>query len=334
MFAAVDFFAEEKPMINRVVIAALACFAASAHAQDVSSYPARTVTVIVPYAPGTGADILSRILGPRLTERWKVPVITENRAGAAGNIGTDYVAKAAPDGYTLLFTATSFGTNPAMNARLPFDPVKSFTPVILLATGALAVVVNPQLPIRNMREFIDYAKRQGGKMNYSSGGQGGPQHLGMELIKLETGIDVVHIPYKSITQGLADLAAGQVQASVSALQTAAPLVSAGKLRMIGVMSPERARTYPDVPTLPEQGLPNLVMETWYGVFAPTGTPPAIIQKINLELNENLKQEAIRSVLAKQGLDAAGGPPERFGKLVVSEIPRWKRVAAAAGIKPE
>jgi tripartite-type tricarboxylate transporter receptor subunit TctC len=326
-------------MINRhlavgIALAAQGLAAAAALAQEASPYPNRAVTIIVPYAPGTGADILSRILGPRLTERWKVPVVTENRAGAAGNIGTDYVAKAAPDGYTLLFTATSFGTNPALNARLPFDPIKSFTPVILLATGALAVVVNPDLPIRNMREFIDYAKRQNGKMNYSSGGQGGPQHLGMELIKLETGIDVTHIPYKSITQGLADLAAGQVQASVSALQTAAPLVSAGKLRMIGIMSAERARTYPDVPTLPEQGLPNLVMETWYGVFAPAGTPPAIVQKINAELNENLKQEAIRAVLAKQGLDAAGGPPERFGKLVAMEIPRWKRVAAAAGIKPE
>jgi tripartite-type tricarboxylate transporter receptor subunit TctC len=311
-----------------------AAFSLGALAQDVSSYPARPVTVIVPYAPGTGADILSRVLGPRLTAAWKQPVVTENRAGAAGNIGTDYVAKAAPDGYTLLFTATSFGTNPALNAKLPFDPIKSFSPVILLATGALAVVVNPELPIRNMREFIDYAKKQGGKMNYSSGGQGGPQHLAMELIKLETGIDVTHIPYKDITRGLADLAAGQVQASVSALQTATPLTNAGKIRMIGIMSPERAKAYPDVPTLKEQGLPTLEMETWYGVFAPAGTPPAIVAKINGELNEHLKQPEIRAVLAKQGLDAAGGPPKRFGDLVEREIPRWKRVAVAAGIKPE
>jgi tripartite-type tricarboxylate transporter receptor subunit TctC len=319
--------------LSRVALGVLAgLWLGAAAAQD--NYPARIITVVVPYAAGTGADILSRILGPRLTERWKVPVITENRAGAAGNIGSDYVAKAAPDGYTLLFTATSFGTNPALNANLPFDPIKSFMPVILLATGALCVVVNPELPVRNMREFIDFVKRQPGKLNYSSGGRGGPQHLGMELIKLETGIDIVHIPYKEITRGLADLAGGQVQASVSALQTAAPLVNGGKLRMIGIMSPERARAFPDVPTLAEQGLPSLQMETWYGVFAPAGTPQAIVQKINAELNEHLRQAAVREVLAKQGLDAAGGPPERFGELVRMEIPRWKRVAAAAGIKPE
>ncbi|MSQ53678.1 MAG: tripartite tricarboxylate transporter substrate binding protein [Betaproteobacteria bacterium] len=305
-----------------------------ASAQDAANYPSRTVSIVVPYASGTGADILSRILGPMLSERWKSPVITDNRAGASGNIGAEYVSKAAPDGHTLLFTATSFGTVPALVASMPFDPIKSFTPVILLATGALCVVVNPEQPARSMREFVDSAKRQPGKLNYPSGGRGGPQHLGMELIKLELGIDVVHIPYKEITRGVVDLVTGQVQVMVSALQTVAPQVNAGKLRMLGVMSPERARAYPEVPSLKEQGMANLLMETWYGVFAPAGTPAAIVQKLNAELNENLKQATVRAVLAKQGLDAAGGPAERFGDLVKMEIPRWKRVAAAAGIKPE
>ncbi|MFM9968455.1 MAG: Bug family tripartite tricarboxylate transporter substrate binding protein [Burkholderiales bacterium] len=328
-------------MINRhrIVAGMIAALATvfgqgSAYAQDAGTYPSKTVTLLVPYAVGTGADILSRILGPMMSERWKVPVVTENRAGASGNIGADFVSKAAPDGHTLLVTATSFGTVPALVATMPFDPIKSFTPVILLATGALTVVVNPDVPARTMREFVDFAKRQPGKLNFPSGGRGGPQHLGMELINLELGINVVHIPYKEITRGVVDLVTGQVQVMVSALQTVAPQVNAGKLRMIGVMSPERARAYPDVPTLNEQGMPNLQMETWYGVFAPAGTPAGIVQKINAELNENVKQANVRAVLAKQGLDSAGGTPERFGDLVKMEIPRWKRVAAAAGIKPE
>jgi tripartite-type tricarboxylate transporter receptor subunit TctC len=327
-------------MINPRAVAgiALAALAAgwlgAACAQDASSYPGRTVTLVVPYTPGTGADILSRVLGPRLGERWKVPVVTDNRAGATGSIGADYVAKSVPDGHTLLFTATSFGTNPALSQQLPFDPIRSFAPVALLATGALVVVVNAQVPAKSMREFIDLVKRNPGKLNYSSPGVGGPQHLAMELIKLETGIDIVHVPYKASAGAVSDLVAGQVQAMVSSLQTAAPQVAAGKLRMIGLMSAERAKAFPDVPTLKEQGLPELEVETWYGVFAPAGTPAAIVAKINAELNAELKQAPIREVLARQGLDAAGGPPERFAELVKREIPRWKRVVSAARIKAE
>ena len=177
-------------------------------------------------------------------------------------------------------------------------------------------------------------KRSPGKLNYSSPGIGGPQHLAMELIKLETGINIVHVPYKEASRAVSDVVAGQVQAMASSLQTVAPMVTAGKLRMVGVMAPERQRAFPDVPTFREQGLANLEVETWYGVLAPAGTPPAIVQKLNAELNEALKVAQVREVLAKQGLDAVGGPPERFGQLIAREIPRWKRVVAAAGIKPE
>jgi tripartite-type tricarboxylate transporter receptor subunit TctC len=318
--------------IGALALGALA--AAAALAQDASSYPNRAVTLVVPYASGTGADILSRILGPRLSERWKTPVVTDNRVGAAGIIGSEYVARAAPDGYTLLFAATAFGTGPALAPNLPFDPVRSFSPVIQLASGAMCVVVNPQVPAKSMREFVEYVKRSPGRLNYSSPGVGGPQHLAMELIKLEAGIDIVHVPYKEASRAVADVVAGQVQAMVSSMQTVAPQVNAGKLRMIGLMSPERAKAYPDVPTLKEQGMPNLEVETWYAVFAPAGTPPAIIARLNADLNEHLKHPAVREVLAKQGLDTAGGPPERLAQLVARELPRWKRVVGAAGIKAE
>jgi tripartite-type tricarboxylate transporter receptor subunit TctC len=317
----------------RRLLAALGafCIMGTSAAQE---FPARPVHLIVPYTPGTGADILARILGPKLSERWKAAVVTENKTGATGNLGTDFVAKAPADGYTLLFTATSFGTNPALTRALPFDPVKSFAPTVLAATSALAVVVNPQLPVRSVRDLIDLARREPGKLHYSSPGNGGPQHLAMELLKLEAGIDIVHVPYKGAGGALADLIGGHVQATVSALQTAAPHVQSGKLRMLGVMSPERSPAFPEVPTLKEQGLPEMEVETWYGVFAPAGTARATIEKINMDVNVLLKNPEIRALLAKQAMSAAGGSPERFDNLVKRELARWSRVVAAAGIKAE
>jgi tripartite-type tricarboxylate transporter receptor subunit TctC len=302
----------------------------SAHAQE---FPARTVHLIVPYTPGTGADILARLLGPRLAERWKVAVVTENKAGATGNIGADFVARSPADGYTLLFVATSFGTTPALT-RVPFDPVKSFAPVALVATSGLVVVINPQVAARSMREFIELVKREPGKLHYSSPGNGGPQHLAMELLKLETGMNIVHVPYKSAAGALADLVGGHVQATIAAVQTAQPQVMSGKLRAVGVMSAERSQAFPEVPTLKEQGLPELEVETWYGAFAPAGTPPEVVAKLNSDLNLLLRDNAIREFLAKQGMTPVGGPPERLGELVKRELARWTRVVNAAGIKAD
>jgi tripartite-type tricarboxylate transporter receptor subunit TctC len=305
-----------------------------ATAQDAGSYPARNVTLVVPYTPGTGADILSRILGPKLAERWKVGVITDNRAGASGNIGTEHVAKSAPDGYTLLCTATSFGTAPALSAKLPFDPVKSFTPVALLATSAVSLTVNPELPAKSLAEFVELAKKAPGKYYYASPGSGGPQHLTMELLKQELKIDLVHVPYKGSGGAVSDLIAGHVQAMAISLQTAAPYVQGGKLRMLSVMSAERSPAFPDVPTMKELGLADLEVETWYGVFAPAGTPAPVVARINAELNALLGQPDVRALLEKQGMNAGGGSPERFGALVKNELARWSRVVKAAGIKAD
>ena len=213
------------------------CIFPPAFAQE---YPTRPVHIIVPYTPGTGADILARLLGPKLGERWKVGVPTENKPGATGNIGADFVAKAAPDGHTLLFVATSFGTTPALQKSLPFDPVKDFAPVALVATSGLVVVTNPQVAASSMKEFIALAKRQPGKMHYSSPGNGGPQHLAMELVKLETGMDIVHVPYKAAAGALTDVVGGHIDATVAAVQTAHPHVQSGKLRALAIMSAERS----------------------------------------------------------------------------------------------
>jgi tripartite-type tricarboxylate transporter receptor subunit TctC len=316
----------------RILLAfAVFCINTLAFAQE---YPTRPVHLIVPYTPGTGADILARLIGPKLGERWKVGVPTENKPGATGNIGADFVAKAPPDGHTLLFVATSFGTTPALQKNLPFDPVKSFEPIALVATSGLVVVTHPQIPARSMKEFIELAKRQPGKMHYSSPGNGGPQHLAMELLKLETGIDIVHVPYKGAAGALADVVGGHVQAMISAVQTAYPHVQSGKLRALAIMSAERSPAYPEVPTMKEQGLSNLEVETWYGAFAPANTPASVVAKINTDINSILKDPQIREALEKQGMTPVGGPPQRLGDLVKKELPRWARVVDAAGIKAD
>src|SRR5688500_10617351 len=326
-----DHATQENAMTRIPAFFAAAFFSALTFAQE---YPSRPIHLIVPYTPGTGADILARLLGPKLGERWNVALVTENKPGATGNIGTEFVAKSAPDGHTLLVVATSFGTTPALRRSLPFDPVKSFAPVALVATSGLVVVAHPQLPARSMKVFIELAKREPGRMHYSSPGNGGPPHLAMELLKLETGIDIVHVPYKGAAGALADVVGGHVQATIAAVQTAYPHVQSGKLRALALMSAERSPAYPDVPTTREQGLSDLEVETWYGMFAPAGTPAAAIQKVNGEINLLLKDGQVRSVLEKQGMTAAGGPPQRLEQLVARELPRWQRVVNAAGIKAD
>jgi len=316
-----------------IAIATIA-IGSDAHAQSPAAYPQRNVQLVVPYTPGTGADLIARSLGPRLAERWKVGVITDNRPGATGNIGTDFVARATPDGHVLLMTATSFGTTPALSPSLPFDPVKSFAPVVQVAASALTFVVHPQLPVQSMQALIQLAKRRPGQLHYASPGNGGPQHLTAELIKLEAGIDIVHVPYKGMAGAAADLMGGHVQAMVAALQTISPQVRAGKLRMLAVMGEKRVAAFPAVPTMKEQGLPTLVVETWYGLFAPASTPPAVVARINTDMNALLQQPEVLESLARQDLNAAGGSPERFGDMVKHELTRWARVVTVARLKAD
>jgi tripartite-type tricarboxylate transporter receptor subunit TctC len=212
--------------------------------------------------------------------------------------------------------------------------VKDFAPIALLATGALGVYINPEVPAKNMRDFVALVKSQPGKLYYSSPGNGGPQHLAMELLKLETGMNIIHVPYKGAAGAITDLVGGQVQAMISALQTVAPHVKSGRLRMLAVMSAQRADAFPDVPTLKEAGVADLEVETWYAMFAPAGTAAAIVGRVNRDVNELLKEADVREVLAKQGLDPAGGTPEALGARVKRELASWTRVVKAAGIKAD
>jgi tripartite-type tricarboxylate transporter receptor subunit TctC len=212
--------------------------------------------------------------------------------------------------------------------------VKDFAPIALLATGGLGIYVHPGVPAKTMREFVELVKSQPGKLYYSSPGNGGPQHLAMELLKLETGIDIVHVPYKGAAGAISDLVGGHVQSMVSALQTVAPHVQSGRLRMLAVMSADRSDAFPNVPTLKQAGLPDLEVETWYAIFAPAGTPQAIVARVNRDMNELLKEADVRDVLEKQGLVPRGGSPEVLGERVKKELAAWTRVVKAAGIKAD
>ena len=298
------------------------------------AFPSRTVTLVVPFTPGTGADVIARLLQPRLAERLGQAVVVENRAGASGAIGTELVAKSVPDGHTLLFTATAHGTVPALKRNLPYHALKSFAPVALAATSTLALVIGPQVPAAKLGDFVALAKKEPGALYYSSPGNGSPQHLTMELVKLETGIDVAHVPYKGSSGAASDLVGGHVQATVAALQTMAPFVNGGRLRMLAVLSDSRSAAFPDVPTMKELGHPALVVDTWYGLFAPAGTPPEALARLNTEVNALLQLPDIREALAKQGLTAVVDKPERLGSLVAQELARWNRVVASANIKGE
>ncbi len=313
----------------------LACAAALpvlAHAQD---YPNRSIQFIVPTSAGTTGDQLARLLGPKLTQRWNVPVVVENKVGAGGSIGIEAGARANPDGYSFLFAATSFSTLPALRTKLPYDPVKSFVPVVMLGASPLVLIVANKVPAKTVREFVDYAKKQpAGSLNYASPGLGGVQHLTMELFMQEAGIKLLHVPYKSMAGALNDLAAGHVQAGVVVLQTALPLVQSGKMRALAVLSAERVAPLPNLPTMAEAGVPKVVSEAWFGVMAPAGTPANVLQKMNAELNQLLTLPDVKEALDKVGVDTAGGKPERLEALVASDLKMWTQVVKKANIAPE
>src|SRR5436190_4482037 len=301
---------------------ALLCAAVFGWAQD---YPSRTIVLVVPFTPGTTADSLARLLQPHVAQHWGVPVVVENKPGAAGMIGIDAVAKAAPDGYSFLFTSTAFGTIAAMNPKLPYDPDKSFAPVMLLGTSPLSLVVSNNFPAQTVKELIDQAKKRPGALNYASAGTGSVFHLSMELLQHEAGTKMVHIPYKGTQGVINDLISGHVQATMMVFQTALPLVQSGRARMLAVMSSRRAQALPDVPTIVEAGFPNLIVEAWTGVMVPAKTPPAIIAKFNAEVNRLLALDDIKAAAAKIDVALAGGGAEVLDTLVKKEIRQWTQV---------
>jgi tripartite-type tricarboxylate transporter receptor subunit TctC len=312
----------------------LLCAAALPSFSRAQDYPSRSILFVVPFTPGTTADSLARMMQPHISQRWSVPVVVENRPGAAGIIGIDSVAKANPDGYTYLFTSTAFGTLAAMNPKLPYDPDKSFAPVMLVGTSPLSLVVSNRFPANTVKELIDQAKKRPGDLNYASAGTGSVFHLSMELLQHEAGTKMVHVPYKGTTGVTNDLIAGHVQASMMVLQTAVPLVQSGRVRMLAVMSSQRAQAFPDVPTIVESGFPNMIVEAWTGVMVPAKTPPAVISKFNGEVNKVLVLQDVKAAAARIDVTLAGGTPETLDALVKKEIRQWAEVVQRANIKPE
>ncbi|MGH8620995.1 MAG: Bug family tripartite tricarboxylate transporter substrate binding protein [Burkholderiales bacterium] len=302
---------------------------AATHAQD---YPSRPIRIIVPFTPGTAADTFARLLGPQISQRWGgVPIVVDNRSGAAGIIGIEAAANANADGHTFLFMATAFGTLAAMNPKLPYDPYRSFSPVMMLGASPLALVVANKFPATSVRELIEQARKQPGAINYASSGTGSVFHLTMEWFKQENGVNLVHVPYKGTAGVTADIIAGQVQASLMVFQTITPHVQAGRVRMLAVLGRDRMPQFPQVPTLAESGMPGMVVEAWTGVMAPAKTPQSAINKLNAEINGLLALPENRETLTKLGIRVIGGKPDALDQQVRGEIKRWTEVVKRGNI---
>ena len=310
---------------------ALAALAATGYCGAQPAWPSKPITIIVPFTPGTGIDVLARTLGPKLSQRMGQPVIVDNKPGASGNIGTESAARAAPDGHTLLMTVNTFVMNATLFKSVPYDPVKSFVPVAPTAVGALTFAVTPSFPARTLAEAVKLFKENPGKYSYASPGNGTPQHLAMELFKLNTGVDILHVPYKGSAGAITDLLGGQVQAMILPVHSALPQAKNGKLRMLAVAQDKRAPSAPEAPTFAEQGVPNSNVDLWYGLLAPAGTPAPVVAKLNQEVNQILAMPDVRETLDKQGLAPTPGAPEALGNLVKADSARWADVIRRAKI---
>ena len=309
----------------------VAIWPSSAAAQQ----PGRLITIIVPYTPGNNTpDILARMIGQELQRLWGQAVVIENKPGASGNIGTQAAAHAVPDGHTLLMVTPAFAQNVGLFKNLPYDPVKSFAPIIQVAEVFIALAVHPSVPASSTREFIGHVKARPGRLNYSSPGHGSPHHLSMELFKLVTRIDIKHVPYRGTAPALQDLVGGHVDAMFLPLPVSLPLARENKIRLLAVASQERVSSAPDVPTLPEQGVTGVDIDIWLGLLAPAGTPREIVTRYNAAVNGILRSPQIAEKLANQGIHAVGGTPERFGELIEKEKAKWLKVVKEAGITAE
>jgi tripartite-type tricarboxylate transporter receptor subunit TctC len=296
-------------------------------------YPNRTIRLVVPFPAGGTTDILARAAAQKLTESLGQPVVVDNRPGAAGNIGSDIVAKSAPDGYTLLMgTVGTHAINPSLYSKMPYDHVKDFVPVVLVASVPNVLVVNPSLPVKSVGDLIKLAKAKPGEINFASSGSGTSIHLSGELFKTMAHVDMTHIPYKGSAPALTDLIGGQVQIMFDNLPSSLAQIKAGKLRAIAVTSQKRAPALPDVPTIAESGLPGFEATSWFGVLAPAGTPFPVVARINSEINKWLQTPEAREQLLAQGAAAAGGTPESFAAHIRAETDKWAKVVKESGAK--
>ena len=304
-----------------------------AHAASGQSFPSKPIRLIAPFAAGGALDLIARGLGAKLAESMSQPVVVENRAGASGAIGSEAVARSAPDGYTLLLGATTtHGVNPALNPKLPYDPVKDFTPVSLVATIPHALVVNPSLPVNSVQDLVKYA-RSGHPLNYGSAGNGSPHHLAAELFKSMSGIQAVHVPYKGSGPALADLMSGQIQFISVELTAAEPYTKSGKLKALATATAERVPGL-SLPTMGESGYPGFEVTSWYAIFGPAGMPAELTSKLSAEIAKAVNETDLRDRLKGLGTTPIGSTPEVLAAHVRSELDRWTKVVRIAGIKPD
>src|ERR671935_3185962 len=297
------------------------------------TYPAKTVRLIVGFAPGGGTDIIGRLLAQRLTERWGQSVIVENKLGASGNIAAELVAKSAPDGYTLLMTFSSHASNAALS-KLPFDIHKDFSPITLVGSGPALILANPQLPAKTLGELISYAKAHPGAIKYGSSGVGGPVHLAGELMQQLTGIQMVHVPYKGIALAMTAILAGDIQITYATPISAYQHLKNGRLVALAVAGPSRFPTLPDVPTTAEAGLPGYIIDFWYALLGPAGMPAPLVDRIQREVAAVVLEPQMKENLLAQGCIAVGSKPAELNALIKREYEQWVKVVQARGVKLE
>ncbi|MFN7085375.1 MAG: tripartite tricarboxylate transporter substrate binding protein [Burkholderiales bacterium] len=322
-----------KSIIFRAAFAG-ALVSGPALAADTPPYPSKPVRLIAPSSPGSGVDIVSRLVAQKLGASLGQQVVVENRAGAGGNLGAEIAARAAPDGYTLFMATPSHAINPALYRKLNYDTLRDFTPIALVMTGQYVLVVHPSLPAKSVKEFVALAKARPGQLNYASAGNGNATHLAGELLKSLAKIDIVHVAYKGSGPALVDLISGQVHFMFPNLVNSLSHIAAGRLRALAVTGAKRATAAPDIPTLIEAGVAGYTVASWYGMLAPAGTPQAVVGRLNGELVKVLRSPDVKERLAAQGADPAGGAPEEFLVFLKEEIVKWGKVVKGAGISAE
>lgn len=325
-------------MITRVIAGfTLAALAAGAPAQSTSTvseqaYPNKTIRMIVPFPAGGPTDIIARTVGQKLTESMGQPVVIDNRGGSGGNIGTEIVARAAPDGYTLLMAIVGHAINPFLYSKIPYDPVKDFSPITKTGAATIILVAHPSVPVKSIKDLIVLAKAKPRQLNFGSPGSGTPHHLAAELLKTMAGIDLIHVPYKGAAPAIADLLGGQVNTAIVSLPAAFPHVKAGKLTALGVTSGMRSAIVPEVPTFAEAGLGGYELENWYGLLAPARTPRQIIEKLNGETVKALQLPDVKERLHSQGFEIRTSTPDEFAVYIKSELVKWAKIVKASGAK--
>lgn len=305
---------------------------AGAAAIAAQSYPDRPVRFIVPYAPGGSSDVIARLLGQKLAENLGQMFVVDNRPGAGSMLGTDIAAKSAPDGYTIILSDTPHTINPSVYGKVPYDPVNGFSPISLVGTSAMFLFVHPSVPARSVKEFVALARSRPDGLAIGSGGNGTTTHLLAELFQSRAGIKLTHVPYKGAGPALVDVAAGQIPATFTSMATAAPLVKAGKLRVLGVTSVKRVATLPEVPTFAESGISDFVVEQWWGVLAPAGVAPPVVARLHGGIVKAVEAPDVRERFETLAVQPATDSPGQFRALLASEVKRWAAVVKEAGIK--